>query len=58
MWRKITRRLEKKDRRVEKLLYFFLMRNNQALLENGIEPPNLRNNLVMYDSENDADSSD
>lgn len=56
MWRKITKRLEKKDRRVEKLLYFLLVGNNQALMESGLQPSSLqsnRSNVMLYDSEND-----
>lgn len=61
MWRKITKRLEKKDRRVEKLLYFLLVGNNQALLENGIQSSSLqaaRPNNLVFDYDNDGGSSE
>jgi hypothetical protein len=65
MWRKLSKRLEKKDRRVEKLLCFLLLGNNQSVLENGSaeEVPGVLqtarpSNLVMYNEDSEPDSSD
>lgn len=63
MWRKLSKRLEKKDRRVEKLLCFLLLGNNQSVLENGARTEGALQaarptNLMMYNDESEGDSSD
>lgn len=63
MWRKLSKRLEKKDRRVEKLLCYLLLGNNQTVLENGTETEGALQaarpkNLMLYNDESEGDSSD
>ncbi len=59
MWKKISKRLEKKDRNIEKLIYFLLLGNNQASILDGetqlnalqslLQTPRQSNKLLMED---------
>lgn len=63
MWRKLSRRLEKKDRRVEKLLCFLLLGTNQSVLEDGANNEGVLQtarptNLMMYNEDSEVEDSD